>query len=101
MAGKAKSVYLTITKKGEMKTEYDRLARMKARKCVGRNAIPHPGTLLTAPKTFGEILRIVRKSCKCDAPTRDSIFEHGSSSSKQGAQSAQVKTNKTAPISLP
>ena len=87
--------------KGEMKTEDDQLARMKARDRAGRNAIPHPGTLLTAPKTFGEILRIVRKSCKCDAPTRDSISEHGSSSSKQAAQSAQVKTNKTAPPPAP
>ena len=87
--------------KGEMKTEDDQLARMKARDRAGRNAIPHPGTLLTAPKTFGEILSIVRKSCKCDAPTRDSISEHGSSSSKQAAQSAQVKTNKIAPPPRP
>ena len=79
--------------KGEMETEDDELARMKARERVGRNAIPHPGTLLTAPKTFKEILCIVRKSCKFDAPTRDSIFEHGSSS-HQVAKTAQVKQKK-------
>ena len=83
--------------KGTMETEDDELARMEARERVGRNAIPHPGTLLTAPKTFKEILLIVRKYCKCDAPTRDSIFEHGSSSNKQGAQSAQVKTTPPPP----
>ena len=81
--------------KAAMKTADDELARREARKCVGRNAIPHPGTLLTAPKTFGEILSFIRESCKCDAPARESSFEHGSSSSKQGVQSAQVKTNKT------
>jgi hypothetical protein len=66
--------------KGTLKDEDDELARMIARDRVGGNAIPHPGTLLTVPETFGEILRIIRKYCKCDAPTRDSIFEHGSSS---------------------
>ncbi len=79
--------------KGTMETEDDELARMEARNRVGRNAIPHPGTLLTAPKTFKEILFIVRKYCKFDAPTCHSIFEHGSSSN-QVTKTAQETSKK-------
>jgi hypothetical protein len=75
--------------KGKM-DEKDQLERMEARECVAtRNAIPHPGTLLTIPKTFDEILSIIR-DCKRDPPTNNGIFE-SHSSSEQAAKSAQVK----------
>ena len=77
--------------KGTMEEEDGEMARMEARDRVGRNAIPHPGTLLSVPGTFGEILRIVREEhCKCDPPTHIGIFEHGSSS-EQAAEKGQVK----------
>ncbi len=75
--------------KGEMK-EDDELERLKVRKCIAsKNAIPHPGTLLTVPKTFDEILRIIRERCEWDPPTNNGIFE-SHSSSEQVPKSAQV-----------
>jgi hypothetical protein len=77
--------------KGEMKEE-DELERMKVRKCVARkNAIPNPGTLLTIPKTFDEILRIIRERCEWDPPTKKGVFE-SHSPSEQVPKNAQVKT---------
>ncbi len=76
--------------KGEME-EDDELERSKARKCIAsKNAIPHPGTLLTVPETFDEILSIIRERCKYDPPTNKDIFERHSSS-QQVTKSAQVK----------
>ncbi len=77
--------------KGTMEAD-DELERMKARKCVAsRNAIPHPGTLLTVPETFNEILNIIREEhCKGDPPTNNGIHERHSSSEKV-ENSAQVK----------
>jgi hypothetical protein len=46
----------------------DALERMEVRNYIGKkNAIPHPGTLLTVPDTFEEILKIIREHCTCDA----------------------------------
>ncbi len=75
---------------GEMVAD-DELKRSKARECVAsRNAIPHPGTLLTVPETFDEILNTIRERCKLDLPTNNGIFE-SHSSSEQVAEGAQVK----------
>ncbi len=74
--------------KGTME-EDDELKRRKARECVGKNNIPNPGTLLSVPDTFDQILNIAREHCNCDAPTHNGIFEHGSSR-EQVAKKAQV-----------
>jgi hypothetical protein len=76
--------------KGKM-DQKDQLKRMEARECVATsNAIPHPGTLLTVPETFDEILSTIQKHCQRDLPTNHGIFE-SHSSSEQAAESAQVK----------
>jgi hypothetical protein len=75
--------------KGKMTADAE-LERMDVRDFVGKkNVMPHPGTLLTVPETFDEILKIIREHCTCDAPTNN---ERGSSS-EQVATSAQVETS--------
>ncbi len=51
-----------------------------------QNAIPHPGTLLSVPTAFSEILKILSEHCKCDA-------RH--SSSEQVTKIMQVKVCET------
>ncbi len=64
---------------------------MHVQSWLGRTqAIPHPGTLLTVPNAFDEVLSTIRTNCKPDAPTHKGFFEHGSSS-EQVAKSVQVK----------
>jgi hypothetical protein len=68
------------------------LERMDVRDFVGKkNAIPHPGTLLSVPTAFAEILKIIREHCTPDAPTHNGFVAHnGSSSAEQVATSAPV-----------
>jgi hypothetical protein len=71
---------------GEM-NEDDALERMVVIDYLGKkNAIPHPGTLLSVPTAFLEILKIIREQCKPDAPTNNGCFVHGSSSEQESTR---------------
>jgi hypothetical protein len=83
----------------------DKLTRMEVQDHLAiLNAIPHPGTILTVPTAFEEVLTKIRETCKPDAPvpSRPSVTaDHGSSSSSKSTEVRSASTSQEVTQDVP